>query len=527
LSNTKYTFYQPYCIITKNPESAFPSPAIGGPKFDKRKIVIPPPKGYTKGENERIFCHRLEQLPPARLKVNLRSKKIWLVLALLAVVAAGAAMTWLASSREPAQFVTLSDGRKYRFVAVTWGTNHSDPTDQRFVARLVNHLPTRIADYFRGKFGVRLKLRPTFRISVPSLCLWLKPETAPDTAGNPPVGRVTYVYAMLADGNGVEAGSESTQDLSANFTSPVAIFPMVVPRRSKILECHFYAHSFGTGGGPAIPVPLPELGRIRFANPLYGRYPQWQPETLPATRVVGDLEVHLSNCISGITVWLGRDALTGKNTNIYRAPVPGEEAVTRFDLQVVSPRGTNERWTSQITELSDATGNGLTNSQFVYQQGTFWPDEQALRLHVELKRFSGFPPSDLIIFTNLPLPAPNVANGAALTNTAHGIPIVVRNFSTEQSAAKPGMISFRSGEPTGPYWVEVEIPVPLAGEAVDFVKTATDAGETVDYQSGNDSGQFRRRSFRSLPANAKSLNVTVAIQKLRTVDFFVKPVVAK
>jgi hypothetical protein len=352
---------------------------------------------------------------------------------------------------------------------------------------------------------------------------------------------------MLADGNGVEAGSESTEPLFANSTSwPGAIFALV-PRRSSSLECHFYPHqsgwissgpggtsTFGTGAGPTIPVPQPELGRIRFANPLYGRYPQWQPQTLPATKLVGDVEVRLTNCVAGISVSVARDLQTGKQTYICRAPVAGEAGVVHFDLDMVSTHGTNERWLAQSTVLSDATGNALTNGYFISQSGTFWPDERAVRLHVELKRNAGFPAADLVTFSNLPLPAPNATNGTTLTNVVRGILILARNFSTEMLTAGQGfqrtgrvLISERELEPPAPYRIEVELPAILSGEVVDLLDTTTDAGEKLDYRSDDDSGHFRRRSYSSLPAGAKSLTVTVAVQKLRAVDFFVKPVTPK
>lgn len=468
--------------------------------------------------------------------MNIRRKKIWLVLGLLIALAAGAIAMWLASSRGPTQFVTLSDGVKYRFVGVTWGTNHDDLTDQRFVAKVVNHLPTRVANYVRRKFGVHWKLRAPLNTPVPSLCVWLKRVATNGAAGGPGLG-----YVILADGKGVEAGSESTEPFFPSAISwpgtawPGAIFQMV-PRRSRILECHFYAHppgsiptgprwtsSFVSGTGPAIPTQQPELGRIRFRNPLYGRYPQWQPETLPAIKSVGDLEVHLSNCIAGIDIATPRNMM-----KVYRAPAPGELAAIHFDLQAVSSSRKNEQWVPLSTVLSDATGNALTNSHFIDQQGSFWPDEQAVRLHAEFKRVSGFPSADLITFTNVPLPRPKATEGAALTNVVHRIPIVLRNFSTEDTTTLPGFPSFVSGEhPSAPYHLEVEVPAELGNEAVDLIEIKTDAGELVDYQSGNDSGQFRRRSFRSLPAGARSLTVTAAVQKLQTVDFFVKPVTPK
>jgi hypothetical protein len=38
-----------------------------------------------------------------------------------------------------------------------------------------------------------------------------------------------------------------------------------------------------------------EIGRMRLPNPLYGRFPQWKPEPVPAVKFAGDVEVRLEN----------------------------------------------------------------------------------------------------------------------------------------------------------------------------------------------------------------------------------------
>jgi hypothetical protein len=204
-------------------------------------------------------------------------------------------------------------------------------------------------------------------------------------------------------------------------------------------------------------------------------------------------------------------------------------------LRIVSKRGTNESWAPQRIEMSDATGNrwpGSLTGTSGYIQATFWPDEDALRLRVEFKRASGFPAADLITFSNLPVPAPNATNGTTLTNVVHGIPIRVRNFLTGPVAAQPNFINW--GAPSTPYRVEVELPAAFndadpsyadspPGMAVDPLEATTDTGEKLELQGRLDGNQFRRRILSSVPPGAKTINITLAVQKTQTVDFFVKP----
>ena len=60
---------------------------------------------------------------------------------------------------------------------------------------------------------------------------------------------------------------------------------------------------------------------------------------------------------------------------------------------------------------------------------------------------------------------------------------------------------------------------------IESVKT--DSGELLpDYQSGRKSnGEWR--DYQSFPSNALFLNITITVQKLRTVEFLVKPPKAK
>ena len=429
-------------------------------------------------------------------------KKVWLGLALVAaIVVTAAGVLWLSALRSPPQIITLPDGMRYRFAGVTWGTNHSQP---RLAARVTDHLPAPIANYVRRKYGARLDLSGPYLPETPCLCVWLQ-RLGTNAIG----GEASIIPASLADENGVEAGMFATV-LGATSWSE-AVFT-VIPRRSRMLECHFYPGGSGNSGVGH------EIGRIRFPNPLYGRYPQWQPEALPATKRAGGLEVQLTSCSC--------DFFTNGRARVYKmaggsyAPGGiGYEAVTSFDLRIIPTPDSNETWKVEAFDFSDATGNRLSEELFpafrggtYFVRGAFWPDEVALRLKVYFERASGYPAEDLVTFTNVPLPGAYTTNGVLLTNLAAGMPVVWRNYRRDHNA--PAF---------WPYQVGVALPTQPRDVEVDIVDITTDSGETLAHNDSRWSPDEEVWSIVTLPPNAKYLNVTVAVQKLRSVEFTVKP----
>jgi hypothetical protein len=456
-------------------------------------------------------------------------KRPWLLLAVLMVLWVAVAAIWAVATRPAPQSVTLSDGVKYWFMGVTWGTNHTNPSDL-FAARVTDHLPARLAKYVRAKFGAKLGLPVPYRTPKPSLCVWLRPEGILPTRRP---GPTTYVRAMLADDSGTEAGCYSNKELpyAGQPATPLAIFS-VVPRRSRMLECLLYAGAIYGGGWDTNRPPLVASGSIRFANPLYGRFSEWRPEPLRTSKYAGDLEVRLTSCFTsvGVTGW---DAEAQRWTNAYGPVRPGEDAGTFLGLLATSASGTNESWALQSIELSDATGNHLTSMPYSPDvsapggglpdlrgvvSGTFWPDETAVHLRLELKRTSAWPTSDLVTISNLPINAPNATNGTTLTNWAYGKPIVARNFFTKE------LFHFRGAPAPGPYFMEIDLPDLGPGMTIEVVKITMDKGELPGAGAGLVGMEtFRRWDFRSLPTGARSFNVTLAVQKPRTVEFLVKP----
>jgi hypothetical protein len=262
-----------------------------------------------------------------------------------------------------------------------------------------------------------------------------------------------------------------------------------------------------------------KIERIRFPNPLFGQYPQWQPEALPAEKSAGDLRVQL------------------KSFTVSPQQPINHTGKTEFSV-AFNPARPEEKWQLDAAELSDATGNRiLSENRWALGQdgphkflGTLWPDESALRLKLGLKRISGFPAADLTAFIGLPALNDSLGlgfetNGTSLTNLVNGISVVVMNFQRITS------VVYNHRPTPGPYWVTADLARHPPGVSVVIVAVATDAGmKLTPSQSDQDepganplSPSLSWWSFEFLPAGAKFLNVTVAVQKERSVEFLAKP----
>jgi hypothetical protein len=430
-----------------------------------------------------------------------RRKKLLLVTALFVALLGWTLVEGTRVLRKSPQFLTLPDGTQYRFSGVTWGTRHSAPS---FAARLTDHLPQGLAERVRKKYGTSWGLVPPVQIPSPELMVWMRPVTSPSggTSGyRPPQSPYLGMpHAILADGSGRNGGVSTYVPAG---TSPWfrASFPMV-PRRSRMLEVHFYQ---GRGNRSSDRV---QVGSFRFRNPLYGRYPQWKPESLPSARMLEDLKVELAAC-----------SKTSSETASFTESV----------LNITSGHGAIEPWEVVTLELSDATGNRLSAapSDYVYHLGTnklrfpgaFWPDENALRLEAYLKRRSGFASNEMVTFTNVPLPKPNATNGTTLMKQVGRNSVQLRNFW------EPGQREALDALAMGSWLLSVSLPGSPDALTVDFVSETTDTGEKFQFPGfGMHKSRGEALCFGGvIPPNATSLNVTAAVQEMRVLEFLVKP----
>lgn len=397
----------------------------------------------------------------------------------------------------PPQFVSLPDGTKYRFGGATWGTDRVPPF---MVERVAAHLPKSLFDHINQKFGKRLGLVPFSNLphnGPPELQVWMNQIASPPGGLFP----VTPAHGFLADENGVEAGTPYGY-INGYYPWESAVFT-VVPRRSRMLEVHFYTNDVNSN--PA----LSKAGSVRFRNPLYGNYPQWKPEPLPATRMAGDFQLTLKSCRVGDR-WQGKFA-------------------TSFGMELTQPTNTNEHWQVQRIEVSDATGNSISTEFYVLNNGRecsvpalFWPDEKALRLRVWLKRTAGFSSNELTCVTNLPVPLTNATNGVTITTKVGGHTVRVRNYVKPENKVGGG-IQFYTGPVPAPLAISMVLDDPSSDLLAEIQGVKTDFGVPMqDHQGwGHTNGEERR--YNSFPPDTHFLSVSVSVQKMQVVEFLVKP----
>jgi hypothetical protein len=463
------------------------------------------------------------------------NKRIWLVVVI--GVVAGAGLVW-EESRSPRQVITSPDGEKYQFAGVTIGTNHVAGS---MAARLVNRLPSSAANFVRKYLGSRLGPLESRSTRDPELFIWFRPLATKAL----PFGVVKGFVARLADQAGVEAGGGSGGigfprggQLDWAFT-PVS---MVVPRRSRMLECYFYSGAPGDHDGSH----LTNIARVSFPNPFYGRFPQWQAESVPAVKQLGDLEVRLCDFMTGHrvagTVPATADGIRGLRC---QPAAPGQDMETIFDVSFNSPRGTNEAWMLQSAELSDATGNLLRKAQFIssstlspdrvrpqpsgrttcseYFDGTLWPDEAAWRLKLEVKRCFGFATNELAVFRNVPIPELGTPHFTPITNIIGGMQVMLTHFIHRANINKMEATELWRRRDLASE-IRVELPGKPSGVALDFVSVTADHGVAEQSFPSFDRGAaYYVLLLKTIPTNAQTMSFTWALQKPRTVEFLVKP----
>ena len=178
--------------------------------------------------------------------------------------------------------LTLPDGSVARVLAATYGTNHVVGPP---LARVVAHLPGILQLAAKRLLGRRAVLKCSTTTTEPRLVVWLDRNTNHWSA-LPGHG---YLDAFLSDASGFVSGGKSQLfDWSLNS---VQLEFAVFPRRDRAIAMNFFYHS-PTGG-------VTQCGTLRFANPVYGKYPEWVPEPLPATHRVGDVAATLEKLSTG------------------------------------------------------------------------------------------------------------------------------------------------------------------------------------------------------------------------------------
>ena len=464
-------------------------------------------------------------------QVNLRKKRLWLAMAMLTVVATAGFWIWAGSPKGPDQIITTPDGAKFRFAGVTWSREAVPPS---IVVRILRQLPRSWVNWTRSRLGDRdSQYNIGEKWDQPRLVFWFLRMTTNLSGGSRSMQQRAFIpSAVLADEAGVAAGGETVPILYDNVVWSFVSFPLV-PRRSKTIECLFFEGAYHEEAHRS-------LGKVKLSNPLFGHFPDWQPAPLPSVKQVGDLEVRLDSVACGHP----QSGATILQPNGTRAPplTPlggGERIETQLNFSVRSARGTNEGWILHGSELSDATGNVIaerSQGSWVGMQfgprpqadwrglndtlyGALWPNEAAWHLKVAFKRSFGFDSNEFVTFANIPIPAIGATNTNAIVAMNGNQKLVLKGFERHANIPSNVVGTFFDHTLTE---LTVEMPGKPPDLALDVWETRTDAGEALRF-GRSELANSCTLSFGSIPTNATTLNLTLVLQKTRSVEFTFKP----
>jgi len=422
--------------------------------------------------------------------------------------------------------LTLPDGAVVHIVGVTYGTNHflGPP-----LARLVARMPTGTRAALQRLLGRHGMLQRSTTTSEPKLIVWLRCAT--NSVPSPPGSG--YFTAILSDASGFLSGD--TAFFHGWWSAPEGLEFHVFPRRDPVIGVNFFYHS--TTGG------VTRCGSLSFANPLHGRFPQWQPEPLPATRYAGDVAVTLDNLS------------TGHEWNASYRSVPGGGGAVEFGTNAGNDRNetgcavhlnpltnTNEVWVVASEEVSDATGNralytllGLGRPEdgyFTFEPG-LWPNESAWKLRCEIKRSRGFAPGEMFVFRDVPLGGLGETNRLGWTTNFAGVTVTLDQF-IRRTPTTGNDFSLENKSQVQFSWRGL-----TNGVHLDLVSVRTDTGTELESPSWSSGGNQRTYSFRGPPADGRTADLThgfrnvpgdartadfkFAMQRSRWVEFMVKP----
>jgi hypothetical protein len=397
-----------------------------------------------------------------------------------------------------------------RILAVTYGTNH---VVGRPLARFVARMPAAVQAGLLYLLGKRAALQFSTTTSEPKLIIWLGRAT--NNAATPPAS--SYVTAFLADASGFISGDHAS--IYGWWSNPEQMQFGVIPRRDPVIAVNFFYHS-PTGG-------VTRCGTLPFANPLYGNFPQWRPEPVPATRRAGDVAMTLEKVSTGHdqNSSVRADSNDRVSHEFGTNRVDGQNSTVCF-IRLQSLIDSNQVWCVAGEEVSDATGNKARNTSLgwgSFEEGYFsfepglWPSESAWKLRCEIKRVRGFDSGDTFVFRDIPFGSLGATNVISCATNFSGVSVILDhtirrapNTNSSWSSEELSQVQFTTAGLTN-------------GLHLDLLSARTDRGTNLDCGSWSSGDRQRTYNYRNVPLEAKTVDFTFAVQRGRWVEFTVKP----
>lgn len=406
--------------------------------------------------------------------------------------------------------LVLPDGSSVSLVAVTYGTNHVVGPP---LARLVAKMPPQLRAILTRLLGPRATVHET-TTSNPQLVVWLDRNT--NNAVAPPGPGSFSVF--LADASGFISGNDPS--LYSGWANLVPLAFQVVPRRDPQISVQFF-YFLPTGGKP-------NCGSLTCANPVFGNFPQWTPEPLPATKRIGDVAVTLEKLSTGHDNNSAHHTLKGGGTGIsFGTNRTDGQNTTVVMMRMRSLTDTNQVWRVAGEEISDATGNTVRNGSMSYgsyNDGYFtfspglWTNEAAWKIRCEIKRAEGFTSAEQFTFHDVPLGELDLTNRVGWTTNFCGVTVTMEHI--RRRAPHTNQNSWSGSDLSQAHFTTAGL---TNGVHLDLISTRVDTGTNLATGGWSSAGDERTYDYMIIPREAKTADFTFAVQHSRWVEFTVQP----
>lgn len=415
-------------------------------------------------------------------------KRRCLLIALLLIAAGVTALVWMSSSKVEGTTVKLTNGERLTFCAIGVGTN-TTYCYGNILQRMAAHIPGSLGDRLSGGTCAE-----SWHYNNSNIVLWFLCEGSVKT-----FDRLRF---RVVDDLGVESEPyfDVNQAYSDGGTVGYYLHAGILPRRSRLIRLRV----FETDDWDKALL----LGELRIPNPLYRKFPEWNAETLPATRRFGEMAVTLEELnVTKDSRWVDLQK------DHFRANV------AKLRLRVTESNQLTDEWVFFGARCSDATDDFSYNWYTTYGKTALgqleligkwplWPGERTVKLQTLWVRKEIQPPERTVTFYGLPLPL----TGSAVTviaSTNHLLgELAISCRTVEGQSGTEWILELFSRDPRFYRYDEPEVEC-------YFFQAARD-------EKGKELERIDFRSFR-VHRGAKSVDLAIHLPKAKRADFTVSP----
>ena len=259
------------------------------------------------------------------------------------------------------------------------------------------------------------------------------------------------------------------------------------------------------------------IAEFRIPNPVRGKYPIWQADSLPIIRQAGDLTVTLMEFSSVPTKRDGTPGSTKLDFELREAGLPAANS-----------------WEIAGVKVSDATGNHW-QPQFLFRAvteagraklewggGALWPGESAWKVRTELSRTANYAPEESVTWTGIPVPETKGMIALNLTTNVAGGQIKLL-YLTGGGQEQPGGLKWSGFRDRINLSVRADLPVePI--RRLRLVGITDEGGLAVKDLRRNGDANGLQATYGFTPhESARFLTITFAVPASRIVEFLARP----